>query len=63
MTSVFPERDWEPPRPPFAYDQIVGLRIAFAKGAIRDRVKRAGGHGIQREGSGNYATIRWSRSA
>ncbi|MBI3636799.1 MAG: hypothetical protein HY216_11425, partial [Candidatus Rokubacteria bacterium] len=25
------ERDWEPPRPRFAPDQIVGLRVAFAE--------------------------------
>jgi hypothetical protein len=37
------ERDWEPPRPRFASDQIVGLRVAFADVAVRDRVKQAGG--------------------
>lgn len=37
------ERDWEPPGPRFAHDQIVGLRIAFAEVEVRDRVKRAGG--------------------
>ncbi|MBI4245794.1 MAG: hypothetical protein HY614_01265, partial [Candidatus Rokubacteria bacterium] len=37
------ERDWDPPRPRFARDQIVGLRVAFADVAVRDRVKRAGG--------------------
>jgi len=37
------ERDWEPPRPRFAHDQIVGVRVAFADVAIRDRVKQAGG--------------------
>ena len=31
------ERDWEPPRPRFAHDQIVGLRVAFADVAVRDR--------------------------
>ena len=36
------ERDWEP-RPRFADDQIVGLRVAFADVAVRDRVKQAGG--------------------
>jgi hypothetical protein len=36
------ERDWEP-RPRFAHDQIVGLRVAFADVAVRDRVKQAGG--------------------
>jgi hypothetical protein len=37
------ERDWEPPRPRFAHDQIVGLRVAFAEVAVRARVKQAGG--------------------
>jgi hypothetical protein len=37
------ERDWQPPRPRFAHDQIVGLRVAFAEVAVRDRVKQAGG--------------------
>ena len=37
------ERDWEPPSPRFAHDQIVGLRVAFADVAVRDRVKQAGG--------------------
>ena len=37
------ERDWEPPRPRFAHDQIVGLRVAFVDKATRDRVKQAGG--------------------
>ena len=37
------ERDWEPPRPRFAHDQIVALRVAFADVAVRDRVKQAGG--------------------
>ena len=37
------ERDWQPPRPCFAHDQIVGLRVAFADVAVRDRVKQAGG--------------------
>ncbi len=34
---------WQPPRPRFANDQIVGLRVAFADVAVRDRVKQAGG--------------------
>ena len=37
------ERDWEPPPPLFARDQIVGLRVAFADVAVRDPVKQAGG--------------------
>jgi len=37
------ERDWEPPRPRFAHDQIVALRVAFADVAVRARVKQAGG--------------------
>jgi hypothetical protein len=57
------ERDWEPPRPRFAHDQIVGLRVAFADVAVRERVKQAGGRGIQSEESGSCATITWWRSA
>jgi hypothetical protein len=37
------ERDWEPPRPRVAHDQIVRLRVAFADVAVRTRVKQAGG--------------------
>jgi len=37
------ERDWEPPPPRFGHEQIVGLRVAFAEVAVRDRVKQAGG--------------------
>ena len=37
------EQDWEPPRPRFAQDQIVGLRVAFADVAVRGRVRQAGG--------------------
>lgn len=37
------ERDWQPPRPGFAHDQPVGLRVAFADVAVRDQVKQAGG--------------------
>jgi hypothetical protein len=37
------ERDWEPPRPRFAHDQIVGLRVAFAEVAVPDQVKQASG--------------------
>jgi hypothetical protein len=38
------ERDWAPPRPRFAHDQIVGLRIhPFAEVPVRGRVKEAGG--------------------
>ncbi|MGH7356584.1 MAG: hypothetical protein ACRELS_18660 [Candidatus Rokuibacteriota bacterium] len=37
------ERDWEPPRPRYAHDQIVGLRVAFADVAVRAQVKQAGG--------------------
>jgi hypothetical protein len=40
---VVAERDWEPPRSRFAHDQIVGLRVAFAEAAVRERVKQAGG--------------------
>jgi hypothetical protein len=37
------ERDWEPSRPRFGHDQIVGLRVPFADVAVRERVKQAGG--------------------
>ena len=37
------ERDWEPLGPRVPHDQIVGLRVAFAEMAIRDRIKQAGG--------------------
>ncbi|MGH7672116.1 MAG: hypothetical protein ACREMC_04395 [Gemmatimonadales bacterium] len=37
------ERDWEPPPPRVAPDQIVKLRVAFAEAELRDRVKQAGG--------------------
>jgi hypothetical protein len=37
------ERDWDPPPPRFAHHHIVGLRVAFADVAVRDRVKQAGG--------------------
>ncbi len=40
---VVAERNWEPPRPPLAHDQIVALRVAFAEVAVRERVKQAGG--------------------
>ena len=40
---VVAERDWQPPRPRFTREQIVGLRVAFADVAVRDRVKQAGG--------------------
>ena len=43
MELLVAERDWEPPRPRFAHDQIVGLRVAFADVAVRDQVKQAGG--------------------
>ena len=36
------ERDWEP-RPRFAGDQVVGLRVAFADVTVRAQVKQAGG--------------------
>ena len=37
------ERDWEPPRPPYADHQSVGVRIGFAEVAVRERAKQAGG--------------------
>ncbi len=57
------KRDWEPPRPRLAHDQIVGLRVAFADMIVRNRVKQAGGTWNPREGSGSCATTAWSRSA
>ena len=36
------EIEWEPPRPPYADNQIVGVRIGFAEVAARERVKQAG---------------------
>ncbi len=56
---VVAERDWDPPRPPFAPDQMVELRVAFAEVAVRQRVKQLVGRGLQTEGSGNCATIAW----
>ena len=38
------ERDWNPVKTPVASDQLVGLRVAFAEGAVRHRVKQAGGN-------------------
>lgn len=35
------DRDWEPRRPPFAHDQIVGSRVAFTDVAARGRVTQA----------------------
>ena len=40
---LVPERDWKPPRPRIAHDQIIALRVAFAEVAVRERVKQAGG--------------------
>ena len=42
---VVAERYLEPSPPRFAHDLIVGLRVAFAEAAVRDRVKQAGGTG------------------
>ncbi len=57
------ERNREPPPPRFGRDQIVGLRVACADMAVRDRVKQPVARGIQSDGSGNCTTIAWSRSA
>ncbi len=57
------ERDWEPPRPPVVHDQLVGLRVAVAEVAVRDRVKQAGGTRDPARRAGSCATIAWSRSA
>jgi hypothetical protein len=40
---VVAERDWKPPRQRFPDDHVVGLRVALAEVAVRDRVKQAGG--------------------
>jgi hypothetical protein len=40
---IVAERDWQPPRPRLAPDRIVGVQVAFAEHALRERVKRAGG--------------------
>jgi hypothetical protein len=37
------DRDWQPPQPRLAADQIVALRVAFADVAVRARLKQAGG--------------------
>ena len=37
------ERNWQPPRPRFADDRIVGLRGAFTDVAVRACVKQASG--------------------
>ena len=37
------ETDWRPPGPPYADDQVVGVRIAFDEAAVRERAKQAGG--------------------
>jgi hypothetical protein len=56
------ERDWDPPRPRFTPEQIVGLRVAITEAAVRERVKQAGGTWNQRDASGSYATIARSPS-
>ena len=43
MELLVAERDWEPPRPPYADHQIVGVRIGFAEAAVREQAKQAGG--------------------
>jgi hypothetical protein len=40
---IVAERAWEPPPPSFAADTIVGVRVGFAEGELRERVKQAGG--------------------
>lgn len=40
---VVGERDWEPPQPRSADDQLVGVRVTFEEVDIRARVKQAGG--------------------
>ena len=36
-------RDWDPPAPRFADDAPVAVRVDFAEGELRQRVKQAGG--------------------
>ena len=40
---IVAEWAWEPPAPRIPADQIVALCIDFAEGALRERVKQAGG--------------------
>jgi hypothetical protein len=47
-SASWQKRDWEPPRPRFEHHQIVGLQVAFAEVAARDRVKHAGGTNPER---------------
>ena len=40
---IVAEREWEPPAPRFAADTLVGVRVDFAEGEVRQQVKQAGG--------------------
>ena len=40
---IVAEREWEPPAPRLTADTIVGVRVGFAEGDMRERVKKAGG--------------------
>ena len=40
---IVAEREWEPPAPRVTADTIVGVRVGFAEGEMRERVKQAGG--------------------
>src|SRR5262245_49885436 len=40
---IVAERAWEPPRPRFAADTLVGVCVGFAEVELRDQVKQAGG--------------------
>jgi hypothetical protein len=40
---IVEETDWEPPRPPFKDDEIVGVELDFKERELRSKVLRAGG--------------------
>ena len=40
---IVAEREWESPAPRFAADTLVGVRVDFAEGEVRQQVKQAGG--------------------
>ena len=59
---VVAERYLPPLRPRFAHDQIVGLRVAFAEAAVRDRSSKPAARGILSEEFGNCAMTASSTS-
>ena len=54
---IVAERSWEPPRPPFVQDRIVGVRVAFTDVATRDQVKAGWWH-VEPGAKGLAATLR-----